>query len=105
MIDAFIDTLQAFPRGLGFVALGIIILSLAKLARELPGIEFKGVMSHQTLTGKPDKETRFRDGKPFFQMCLDVKDAIEAVGITGVIRVDWRIRFIMPVVAVSWRSR
>ena len=56
-------------------------VALAKLARELPGIEFKGVMSHQSLTGKPDKETRFRDGKPFFQMCLDVKDAIEAVGI------------------------
>ena len=38
-------------------------------------------MSHQTLPGKPDKEARFRDGKQFFQMCLDVKDAIEAAGI------------------------
>ena len=56
-------------------------VALAKLARELAGIEFKGVMSHQTLPGKPDKEARFRDGKQFFQMCLDVKDAIEAAGI------------------------
>ena len=56
-------------------------VALAKLARELPGIEFNGVMSHQTLPGKPDKEARFRDGKQFFQMCLDVKDAIEAAGI------------------------
>ena len=35
MIDAFIDTLQTFPRGLVFVGLGIIILVLAKLARDV----------------------------------------------------------------------
>ena len=35
MIDAFIDTLQAFPRGLVYVGLGIIILLLAKLARDV----------------------------------------------------------------------
>ena len=35
MIDSFIDTLQAFPRGLVYVGLGIIILVLAKLARDL----------------------------------------------------------------------
>ncbi len=34
MIDAFIDTLQAFPRGLVFVALGLVVLILAKLARD-----------------------------------------------------------------------
>ena len=34
MIDAFIDTLQAFPRGLVFVAEGLIVLALAKLARD-----------------------------------------------------------------------
>ena len=56
-------------------------IKLAKLAQELPGIEFKGVMSHQTLPGKPDRETRFLDGLPLIQMCLDVKDAIEAAGI------------------------
>ena len=35
MIDAFIDTLQAFPRGLVFVAEGLIILALAKLAKDV----------------------------------------------------------------------
>ncbi len=34
MIDAFIDSLQAFPRGLVFVAEGLIVLALAKLARD-----------------------------------------------------------------------
>ena len=34
MIDAFFDSLQAFPRGLVFVAEGLIILALAKFARD-----------------------------------------------------------------------
>lgn len=54
---------------------------LARLAASLPGIAFKGVMSHQTLPGMPDRETRFIEGRRFIQMCLDVKDAIEAAGI------------------------
>ena len=35
MIDAFIDSLQSFPRGLVFVAEGLIVLVLAKLARDV----------------------------------------------------------------------
>lgn len=35
MIDAFIDALQSFPRGLVFVAEGLIILALAKFARDV----------------------------------------------------------------------
>ena len=35
MIDAFIDALQSYPRGLVFVAEGLIILALAKLARDV----------------------------------------------------------------------
>ena len=34
MIESFIDTLQAFPRGLVFVAEGLIVLALAKLVRD-----------------------------------------------------------------------
>ena len=34
MIEAFIDTLQAIPRGLVFVALGLIVLTLAKLTKD-----------------------------------------------------------------------
>ena len=56
-------------------------VELAELASGLPGIAFKGVMSHQTLPGRPDKETRVIEGRRFIQMCLDVKDAIEATGI------------------------
>ncbi len=56
-------------------------VALAKLAASLPAIEFKGVMSHQTLPGHPDRETRFIEGPRFIQKTLDVKDAIEAVGI------------------------
>ena len=35
MIDAFVDSLQAFPRGLVFIALGLIVLALAKFAKDL----------------------------------------------------------------------
>ena len=35
MIDAFVDTLETIPRGLVFVGLGLIILVIAKLARDL----------------------------------------------------------------------
>ena len=56
-------------------------VELAKLAQSLPGLVFKGVMSHQTLPGRPDKETRMIEGRRYIQMCLDVKDAIEAEGI------------------------
>ena len=56
-------------------------VALAKLATALPGIAFKGVMSHQTLPGHPDRETRFIEGPRFIQKTLDVKEAIEAEGI------------------------
>ncbi|MBP60792.1 MAG: hypothetical protein CMJ62_04620 [Planctomycetaceae bacterium] len=35
MIESIVDTLQAFPRGLVFVGLGLVVLLLAKLARDL----------------------------------------------------------------------
>jgi len=35
MIDGFIDALETFPRGLVFVGLGLIILVIAKLARDI----------------------------------------------------------------------
>ena len=52
-----------------------------KLAQDLPGITFKGVMSHQSIPGEPDRETRYTEGRRYIQMCLDVKGAIEAAGI------------------------
>jgi D-serine deaminase-like pyridoxal phosphate-dependent protein len=56
-------------------------VALAKLAATLPGISFQGVMSHQTISGRPDVQTRQIEGRRYMQMCLDVKDAIEAAGI------------------------
>ncbi len=56
-------------------------VELAKLATELPGTAFRGVMSHQSLTGDPDRETRYIEGRRFIEMCLAVKEAIEAEGI------------------------
>ena len=35
MIDAFIDTLEIIPRGLVFVGLGLVVLVIAKLARDI----------------------------------------------------------------------
>ena len=57
-------------------------VELAKLAVELPGVAFRGVMSHQTVADpEPDLETRTVEGRRYIQMCLDVKDAIEEAGI------------------------
>ncbi len=56
-------------------------VELARLAVKLPGVEFRGVMSHQHIDGYADKETRERVGRTYIQICLDVKDAIEAEGI------------------------
>jgi D-serine deaminase-like pyridoxal phosphate-dependent protein len=56
-------------------------VELARLATELPGLTFRGVMSHQSIIGSPDRETRFTEGRRWIQMCLDAKDAIEASGI------------------------
>jgi D-serine deaminase-like pyridoxal phosphate-dependent protein len=56
-------------------------VELARLATTLPGIAFRGVMSHQTVPGRPDRHTRQVEGRRYIQMCLDVKDAIEAAGI------------------------
>jgi D-serine deaminase-like pyridoxal phosphate-dependent protein len=56
-------------------------VELAQLATRLPGIAFRGVMSHQTLPGRPDRQTRQVEGRRYMQMCLDVKEAIVAAGI------------------------
>lgn len=64
--------------GIRHVSQGV---ELAQLAASLPGIAFRGVMSHQTIPGQPDAQTRLSAGRRYIQMCLDVKDAIEAAGI------------------------
>ena len=56
-------------------------VALAKLAISLPGITFMGIMSHQSITGYPDRETRFTEGTRYIKKCLRVKHAIEREGI------------------------
>ena len=56
-------------------------VELAKEIQAMPGLRFRGVMSHQTLPGLPDRETRLIEGRRLIQICLDVRDAIEAAGI------------------------
>lgn len=57
-------------------------VELAKLASNLSGLVFRGVMSHQTLgAGEHDKRSRENIGRRYIQICLDVKNAIEANGI------------------------
>ncbi len=57
-------------------------VGLAKLTQALPNVEFRGVMSHQHVDGWPTLEERVNIGRKYVQMCLDVKDAIEAAGIS-----------------------
>lgn len=56
-------------------------VALATLAASLPGIAFRGIMSHQTVPGRPGKQARLVEGRRYMQMCLDVKEAIEAAGV------------------------
>ena len=54
---------------------------LARECESLPSIEFLGVMSHQTVEGWADRETRFTEGRRYIEQCLAVKRAIEADGV------------------------
>ena len=56
-------------------------VAIAKLAESLPGINFKGVMSHQSLSEFTTHENRFKVGKETIQTCLDVGNAIKNEGI------------------------
>lgn len=53
-------------------------VAIAKLATQLPGVKFQGVMSHQSLTEFENEAQRYAVGRETIQICLDVKTAIEA---------------------------
>ena len=55
-------------------------IALARMANDLPGVTFKGVMSHQSIAGDPSRETRFELGRGWMQQCIDAKRAIEDAG-------------------------
>ena len=56
-------------------------VELARLAESLPGVDFRGVMSHQHLEDFVDTESRILTAREYIGRCVDVKDAIEAEGI------------------------
>lgn len=56
-------------------------VEIAKLATDLPGVRFMGVMSHQHVEGWPSVEEYTESGTRHIGMCLAVKDAIEAENI------------------------
>ena len=56
-------------------------VELARAIQGLPGLRFRGIMSHQVIAGSPDRETRFTEGRRMIEICLAVRDAIQAAGI------------------------
>ena len=56
-------------------------LALAQTIRGLPGLAFRGIMSHQVIPVMPDREDRVTEGRRVIQGVIDLKDAIEADGI------------------------
>ncbi len=56
-------------------------VELARLIQTLPGLRFRGVMSHQVIAGLPDRETRLIEGRQAIQRCLETRDAIQAADV------------------------
>ena len=56
-------------------------ITLARMATDLPGVTFRGVMSHQSIAGDPTRDERFEHGSHWMQVCIDAKRAIEDAGI------------------------
>lgn len=54
---------------------------LAKTIHSLPGLTFRGVMSHQVISPMPEREDRVVEGRQVIQKVIDLKDAIIAAGI------------------------
>jgi 3-hydroxy-D-aspartate aldolase len=56
-------------------------VALARTIHSLPGLTFRGIMSHQVITPMPDREDRVTEGRRVIQGLIDFKDGIEADGI------------------------
>lgn len=55
--------------------------ALAHTIAGTPGLRFRGIMSHQTIDGFPDRETRYLKAREYFGRVLAVKRAIEDAGL------------------------
>ena len=56
-------------------------VSLAQTIHSLPGLSFRGIMSHQVIPPMPDREDRVTEARRVIQSVIDLKDGIEAAGI------------------------
>ena len=56
-------------------------VALAKEIASLPGLRFRGVMSHQVIPDMPDREDRAVEANRVIKSVIDLKDAIEGAGI------------------------
>ncbi len=56
-------------------------VALAKEIASLPGLRFRGVMSHQVIPDIPDREDRAVEANRVIKGVIDLKDAIEKAGI------------------------
>ncbi|MCH8298513.1 MAG: alanine racemase [Chloroflexi bacterium] len=56
-------------------------VALAKEIVSLPGLRFRGVMSHQVIPDMPDREDRAVEAARTIKGVIDLKDAIESEGI------------------------
>ena len=56
-------------------------LALAKTIQSLPGLTFRGIMSHQVIRPMPEREDRVTEGYRVIQNLMNLKDAIVAAGI------------------------
>jgi D-serine deaminase-like pyridoxal phosphate-dependent protein len=56
-------------------------VSLAREIDSLPGISFRGIMSHQVIEAMPDREDRVIEGNRVIKGVIDLKDAIVDAGI------------------------
>ena len=56
-------------------------IELARAVQSMPGLSFRGIMSHQVIPAMPEREDRVTEGYRVIQGVIDLKDAIEAAGI------------------------
>ena len=56
-------------------------VALAQDIAALPGLSFRGIMSHQVIPAMPDREDRVTEGNRVIQGVIDLKDAIVASGL------------------------
>ena len=56
-------------------------VALAQTVQSLPGLTFRGIMSHQVIPALPEREDRVTEGYRVIQGVIDLKDAIMDAGI------------------------